>query len=236
MNRRCPAAAIGRGRGSRVRPSQKLARQRVSGTLICETASWDCRDRDFAGGWLRDAACRKTNGFGTAAFAVSTEHRCLASPRTLPHTRTACGPCRVVVRLMPRLLGCSRSESAQVDVTQAQGPVSVGGLAWPHVRRDVPGRERVCRVRWLTDVPAPVARRSPVSRSWAEFAACSGRSGVGTRATMSLGRDPAGANSIYHAAQKLTGTHTNIKNYVDVRASGRSQGRLSRWQRSEKSL
>jgi hypothetical protein len=28
-------------------------------------------------GWLRD----QRNGFGTAAFAVSTEHRCLASPR-----------------------------------------------------------------------------------------------------------------------------------------------------------
>ena len=72
----------------------------------------------------RDAGVvdRKRKAFGTAAFAVSAEHRCLGSTRIVTHRRTACRPCRVVVRLWRDWLVLLPTESAQVDVTLGESP------------------------------------------------------------------------------------------------------------------
>lgn len=88
--------------------TENISSARPLGISNCETVFWGLRHVPTCGpAAIRSDVNQKRNGFGTAAFAVSTEHRCLASTRTLKHKRSACRPWRAVVRLMARPVGAA---------------------------------------------------------------------------------------------------------------------------------
>ena len=104
-----PFDFVGRGqfvltdfRAGRDSCPENLSARRPSGTLI---GARGFSEHDVRGVPSTPRPADGTPGkerFGTSACSVATEHRHVASPCTLPHTRTACRLCRVVVRLTAR--------------------------------------------------------------------------------------------------------------------------------------